>query len=1652
MPECVCACAAPTLSIGPTLLSLASAFSLFLLLSLCCCPRLIPPYASSDCRERRASSVLLLPLLVLVCSETNRRRASCSSLVARLLRSIGGVLRGKPDGGVIGVMDVPPNNDEHDALAPSLILDPDLVGASSSTTTMTATTTDQVTMTGSMDTAAAATTLVGESSPKESSNQSIPPTEGATSQDPQGSSGADGAAPALLEEDGAPSQRPRSPGRLLDTDNSSSDAADLVEGSGRAGDGDPTSSTQPTTAPAPSTAAAAAASSPSVAPKIPSAPSSSLRKPAKDADSSVVPDGGEDDDDISQAAVTYAALAAAAMANHKSPAEAARSARLAAQTLLHDPPTHHSSSEYDGDHHAHPRPLIDLPRAAVLERLRRRDPEAPPTPPAAVLLGRWATDNPGFLAHLFLLEYYTLTDDDDAGFGGGNRNDPARPPPKPTAATRTSPPVATDEQIQQACASVVATLKKLEGAYDGLLALLPHAPHQPSPPTTATMVSPDDSFSDDDNYETPVVVPDLLPPCTSARGDATLAFFRACMGPEQSAASRDPPPTSNTGVSPALQQPATQQPPPPQSQPQQQQPRPAENASSAATADAPPSPARHNSFLGMFKRPGATAAASANVAAPSLTAAGLGSVFRKKSLRSSKADDNTATSSSASFGSSTGGATAWEPSPDDASANFFPPPGCYAVKIEREMLGLTVENVLERTVVRTVLPGGPAKKAGAQVGSLITQVGNTSTRNLTHFETIDELRQSQRPLLLVLKQVGDDSLRMAREEMGRLIRGAGFGLEEDRPMRDLRLDGYSHLIRRRWEQGDKLGEKLVWILTLFALGLQREADRLADDAGHAIEHGEPLNPAASPRRRHSVHSHTSQDYADAAKSVGKILWDYSRKKLVARKPLPPPPPPPLPPPSTRRNVMVHATPGSTSASTTVHDKPLLQIGDVLQRTRTFLADTTSPPAALLRGELISFLCDVLDADTDMELAEDESASASVGSNGAVGGGTGPGAAMINDLGSAGSLLKLIVLNAPIMRSPGCDDATVVDDDELRRRFGPRESFSIDDVHKLHAGNRFLSVVHRLAASRSTSARITACSLGPVLWGHLDFPHQLQLRGVITRALHDVEVMVRKSTATVLHEIAELVFDRRCVPWLVLMCERAMTDPEPQLRSAAMTLTWHLAEHLPNAFLGNASQGSRYLRRLPSRDDPIFADVYLLQCKLLPVATRLAEDRSPSVRLAVAAQCDRLCDALGDHWSSVIIDVLLALLSDSDDRVRCEAVACVPRLAEIVLLSVAPGDTAVSEVSVLEGLMPASIKLQVDSSSSVRIALAAAAGDLLGLLVAMQARVAESLSTDPSKHHVDPEDALKKYKRQVDDRLIPLLQTLLNDKDPEVTSAALRAVTNATRRSVQQPRHRHMSTASEGDDNASLSSFQSHTSDNKNAAPVLTPVLSETQVLRLLPTLSELADSKQWRVRQSAVEIVPALLGCTQKIETRKEISKLCVRLMRDDVDAVRRTSAECLCMGGSSLGSHGEDASAEWIASIVVPTIRTCALDADSRQRLLSLKMVQTVLLNGACPAKWKGDDSERMADTPMRELVSISLSLTTDRIANVRLNVGRSLEPVLQVFDEDDVGFIREVILQQIENERESGAGDRDVLYFAERCLQKAKLLLEDRSVGEEI
>ena len=123
----------------------------------------------------------------------------------------------------------------------------------------------------------------------------------------------------------------------------------------------------------------------------------------------------------------------------------------------------------------------------------------------------------------------------------------------------------------------------------------------------------------------------------------------------------------------------------------------------------------------------------------------------------------------------------------------------------------------------------------------------------------------------------------------------------------------------------------------------------------------------------------------------------------------------------------------------------------------------------------------------------------------------------------------------------------------------------------------------------------------------------------------------------------------------------------------------------------------------------------------------------------------------------------------------------------------------------------------------------------------------------------------------------------------IGSISLRAVTNASssaRSSTGTPSCSH--SKFDDDDLASVASvsvtsLQSYLSIDRNRTkPVFIPVLFEKQVLRLLPTLSNLATSAQMRVWQSSKysrNCARSILGCTHRHETRLEISKLCLTLM-----------------------------------------------------------------------------------------------------------------------------------------------------------------------------
>ena len=827
-------------------------------------------------------------------------------------------------------------------------------------------------------------------------------------------------------------------------------------------------------------------------------------------------------DEAARAAMTMAAVAQAASASNKSPAEAAEMARANALNIankqnpqaqaMHMRQQQMRQQQQHQQMHGHrrgpmqqaptptvrpePRKIQPVPLESVKSLLRseiaanKASNNQNDSSTSSKLLEKLANgENDSLMQQLLLMEFLKdseATTPESKNAPNSNSSEEAE------QKTSTSGADAKSEiwKTTFACERVKFLLKQIETAYESMESMLPEVPQ----------LSTDDDYGLDNNSEIPVTVPDILPPCTSKGGDNTLEFFRACSGETLDG--------QESGIEEGIEKLTTSS-----SMDSQK-----EGSTNSQDVDG-------DTKSLDFSESGATLSTSASSSSifsnmfgmkrPSLRAnrAGFLASFTKRNRRGSKTPDNESGNDENGF---------------PGIADYKCEPGEYCVIIEREMLGLTVENVLERTVVRTVLEAGPAKKAGAKVGSLIVKVGNIETKNLTHFETIDELRQSQRPLLLVLRQIPAEALRAAREEMGRLIRGSGFGKIIDGeggpsfpgannanaatalhqtasnartdPMRRQAIQNigtYSGLLRKRWIEAVNLtprskkcepilrvGEKLLWIMTLFVVGLEREAEKLS------------TSPSVASSQK-SQHSHSAQDYADAAKSVSKIVFDFVQNRMDPSRITPPTPPPPPPAYGGRgrgrgrgpmggrggrggRGMNVPGTNNPPPALSS--DKLLTQIGDVLQRTRTFLADTSSPPAAMLRGELIACLCDILDADTEMKLSEEDNISSTQGE------GTGP----IADLGAAGSLLKLIILNCTVMRSLECDRLLGQEQRNNDQSVQNKNDVSTNQ-HRLHAGNRFLAIVHRLAASRSTSARITACSLGPVLWSRLDFPHQLQVR-------------------------------------------------------------------------------------------------------------------------------------------------------------------------------------------------------------------------------------------------------------------------------------------------------------------------------------------------------------------------------------------------------------------------------------------------------------------------------------------------------------------------------------------------------------------------------
>jgi hypothetical protein len=114
--------------------------------------------------------------------------------------------------------------------------------------------------------------------------------------------------------------------------------------------------------------------------------------------------------------------------------------------------------------------------------------------------------------------------------------------------------------------------------------------------------------------------------------------------------------------------------------------------------------------------------------------------------------------------------------------------------------------------------------------------------------------------------------------------------------------------------------------------------------------------------------------------------------------------------------------------------------------------------------------------------------------------------------------------------------------------------------------------------------------------------------------------------------------------------------------------------------------------------------------------------------------------------------------------------------------------------------------------------------------------------------------------------------------------------------------------------------------------------------------------------------------------------------------------------------------------------------------------MIEVMLLNGIYQPKAispsTGDEVDVSVTSPLHDLVEVAVSLSNDRVANIRLNVGRVFGNVIHLFEDAELSFVTKALKEQIEEEeRQADGGDRDVLFFAKLAISRAYTRLEEES-----
>lgn len=185
---------------------------------------------------------------------------------------------------------------------------------------------------------------------------------------------------------------------------------------------------------------------------------------------------------------------------------------------------------------------------------------------------------------------------------------------------------------------------------------------------------------------------------------------------------------------------------------------------------------------------------------------------------------------------------------------------------------------------------------------------------------------------------------------------------------------------------------------------------------------------------------------------------------------------------------------------------------------------------------------------------------------------------------------------------------------------------------------------------------------------------------------------------------------------------------------------------------------------------------------------------------------------------------------------------------------------------------------------------------------------------------------------------------------------------------------------------------------------------------LLPAIVELAEDKQWRVRQAIIEYIP-LLGNQLGVQFFDEqLSNLCMSWLGDTVFSIREAATVNLKKLTDVFG-------VEWARQTIIPKVLQMGSHPNYLYRMTTIFAITTM-----APSL----NTDAITDNVLETVTQ----MVDDPIPNIRFNVAKAFEVLASVLNQTAQG--RELTQSRIVPglEKLKDDTDADVRFFAQKAL----------------